>query len=324
LIQMNVALKDDLDELVEGLHIQPFADPRVRAMLMHVSSSGAEADVCNTEEDNFIGTVLLREVAELFGELASCSDVSNWLEQNVPPLLGQYITLLSSGGAKASASAVDLNFLFRLFPLFTANKLQLVTQLAGLVVQLLESSMQERGREFVALELTCCHLAGNLLNSGRAVPTVAEATGDTLVTMQSLLTAVLSEGLSVVCTQYSGCLGSRGAGANNPHTTSLTAVTVLYYQSVVSFLDLLEVDREPQCVAIKHSVVELLQRVVSQYPNLPVEVLSLLLCTQEVVQPHVVAQVMVNQCIDVVSNVHDTLNAGNIPVTTITLGALLS
>jgi hypothetical protein len=70
--------------------------------------------------------------------------------------------------------------------------------------------------------------------------------------------------------------------------------------------------------------VELLQRVVSQHPNLPVEVLSLLLCTQETVQPHVAAQVMVNQCIDVVSNLHDTMNAGNIPVTTITLGAFLS
>jgi hypothetical protein len=301
LLQTNASLRDAADELVEDLRVDLMADPHVRSVLSHICVDGVE--VRGAEEVGFVGTELLGGTVDLFSELVAAPEVAEWLGQNVPQLIGQNIATLLSGAQRPqqespSAAALDLHFLVQLLPLISSNIPQLVTQLVALVVQQVCAQLPGRGQEFVALSVTCCHLAGQLLQSGRAVPASAAAlTAESLVGMQQLFcdpASGLLVGVREVC---SGAAGTAGP--------MVTALSVLLLQAVSAHADLLELE-QPQCAEVRQAALDLLQSVLaSRFAELPVEIVALNVCAQDLLQPHGIAPAIVAQCVELESNLEN-------------------
>lgn len=293
--QTNAFLSDSVDELIEDLAVDTLVDPHMRNILSHITdfSGGGDSTVEGAEEVNCVGTLLLGDVVQLFGELAASPDVLQWLSSNVTQLVGQNIPQLTR-----SAAAVDLHFLVRLLPLLSTNATQLISQLTGLLGQLLDSQMHSRGREYLALELSCCHLSGQLLQSGRAVPSISCATAETIVHMQNTFSLLIAA-VTRICTDV--------ASSNSVSVVPVaTAVSALFLQAVNAYVDILELDN-PQCASLRQGIVEALQAIMVH--TLPIEVVTLHVCAQDLLQPHGVAQIMVAQCVELVTSVEQS--AGN-------------
>jgi hypothetical protein len=298
LLQTNAALSDAADELVEDLRVDLLADPHLRSVLSHICVDGGE--VRGAEEVGFVGTELLSGTVDLFSELVAAPEVAEWLGQNVPQLIGQNVAALLSGAQRQqdgpNTTALDLHFLVQLLPLISSNVTQLVAQLVALVVQQVSAQLPGRGPEFVALTVTCCHLAGQLLQSGRAVPASAAAlTAESLASMQQLF-----------CDPASGLLaGVREACGGSTGTAVATALSVLLLQAVSAHADLLELE-QPQCAAVKQAALELLQSVLSsRFAELPVEIVALNVCAQDLLQPHGIAPAIVAQCVELEINMEN-------------------
>lgn len=289
LLQTNVYLADSSDELVEDLAVDTLVDPHIRNVLSHICDYGTNA-VEGAEEVNYVGSVLLADTATLFGEMVSSSDVQQWLSNSVSQLVVQDIPRLSS----SDTVAVDLHFLVRLLPLVSANVMQLVSQLCGLLGQLVDSQMHTRGRQYVALELVCCQLVGQLLQSGRAVPIISAVTADTIANMQNVF-ALLIAAATRVCNDV--------PLSNSVSVVPVaTAVSALLLQAVNVYVDILELDNS-QCASLRQCIVDTLQAIMV---HVPIEVVTLHVCAQDLLQPHGVAQLMVAQCVELVGVVEQS------------------
>ena len=297
LLQTNESLRDSAEELLEDLPVDVLTDPHMRAVLGHiiVEGSGGDTAVAGAEEVGYVGTELLRDTITLFADLVGSPEVAGWLAQTVEQVVGQCVARLHSGSERPSPDALDLLFLVRILPLVSNSAPQLTQQLLGLAVQLTTARSHSRGTDFIILEVTCCHQAGQLLQSGRVVPSSAAAiTTDTLTAMQRLFcdpSAGLLVGLSHACSD------------STTPTTVNTALSILLLQTVSVHLDILEVEQQ-QCVAVKQAVLELLQTIISQrFAELPVEIAALHICTQDLLQPHSVAPAIVAQCMELVGTI---------------------
>jgi hypothetical protein len=306
LLQTSPHLRDCAEELAEDLTVEGQADPHLRAVLSHLSAE-ARGQVEGAEEAGYVGTELRGDAVDLLGELFACPEVAGWLAQTVPQLVSEASGRLLGQGGKQSrdgpdAPALDLVFLLRLLTIVHGREpAQLVAQLTGLAVQLALSGTAARGQEVVAVVVTCCQQAGQLLQSGRVAPvTAAGVTADALSTMERLFCDP-SPGLLVGVCGACGCPpSSPGHHPANVPPSVVTALSALLLQCVAVYADLLEMD-QAQCESVRRAALGSLQSVMGQQSQqLSVEVVALSVCAQDLLQPHGVAQSIVAQCVELV------------------------
>lgn len=283
LCSSNSNMHDSVEELIEDMTIDPLVDPHIRSILSHIcdyprtntttsntannnnnnnsSNSHNATAVLSAEEVNFIGSVLLRDCTTLFTELVASIDVQQWLTNSVNQLQSQHVAILSSPtSANHSSSAVDLHFLTSLLPLLQVPLPQIIAQLATLAAQLSESQLYNRGKEFAVLIVSCCQMAGRLIQCNG------------IITVNRVDAQLVNELHHVLCTVLLPCLSHlTGSVCNNNSATSAitsttttytttvyTSVCVLLLQTVTINIDVLDMDNA-QCASIKTTLVTLLQ-----------------------------------------------------------------
>jgi hypothetical protein len=243
-----------------------------------------------------VGTALLHDVNMLFAELVSSSGVAQWLNQTTSQLLTQNIALLSNGSTQPTAktcAALDICFIVRLLPMITSNKNELILQLTDLAVRLMEARMHSYGKELLVLEISCCHIAGQIMQSGYLAASAATQglTQELRATMTSLF-SVLLRGLAAVSDVYI----SPSPGA------IVVAVCVLLNQAIAAFSDLLDAEAAINSTSsVKGSVFQALNTLLDKSKDLSVEAYALLICAHDHLDPNSVASSLVAQCMECVA-----------------------
>jgi hypothetical protein len=108
------------------------------------------------------------------------------------------------------------------------------------------------------------------------------------------------------CDPATGLLvGVREASGGSTGPAVATALSVLLLQALSAHANLLELEH-PQCAAVKQAALELLQAVLSsRFTELPVEIVALNVCAQDLLQPHGVAPAIVAQCVELENNMEN-------------------
>lgn len=340
LVQMNTHLQDDLEEIIEETAIDPLVDPHFRSMLSHLlhggvgdsggsSSAGASlggeggaagaggavpaaavSEVVVDSESNNTSIQLCSACSTLFAELVYVEDVRTWLNNTVMTLLGQNMATISSTVHTSKgncAAAVDLLFLVRILPLLSRDKIQLVSQLVTLTVQLLESGIHSYGKEFLFLVIVCSQISGQITKN--LAPTFDPVQPDVMAAMHNLFPLLL-RGMNALCgpgvtgtgTGANGAVGLMvdGFGGGGRHVVSThsasVATAVFLNQAIVAYAKCLEVD-----TAFRATLFEAVRQLMEHSALMSIELFSLVVCAQDGLEQNSVAAGLVEQCAGVVS-----------------------
>jgi len=277
LCSSNSSMHDSMDELIEDMTLDPLVDPHMRNILSHIcdypraNSSGANTNtnksnisgnngstVLGAEEVNFIGTVLIRDCRALFTELIASIEVQKWLTNTVTQLQMQHISILTGPNtADYSTSAVDMQLLVSLLPLLHIPVPQIIAQLTTLAAQLSEAQLYNRGKEFAVLIVTCCQMAGRLIQSNGVVA-VSRVDNHLVNDLQHLVCTVLLPSLAKLSTTVCNQNASSNSATSTYSITVYTSMCILLLQTVTVNVDVLDMDNA-QCVSIKTALVSALQ-----------------------------------------------------------------
>eukprot|EP01038_Epipyxis_sp_PR26KG_P010419 gene10419-13995_t len=139
--------------------------------------------------------------------------------------------------------------------------------------------MHSYGKELLALEINCCQISGQILQSN-FVSYLSSNPAESITTMQSLI-SLLTRGINVVCDV---------SISPNPFAVMI-AVTALMNQTISCFSDVLD-----QEVTTKTQLYEVLNTIIEKSSSLPIEIYALVVCALDYLNPHSIANSLVHKC----------------------------
>lgn len=153
-------------QAVDELEMHLLVDPYVKEVLFKVTSRNRDAnhteDTAHSNNSSDETTAWIEDVVELMGELVGCVEVKQWLGNSIGNLLTARIQTLLTTSSTSSKECSELTLLMRVVAL-TSPPDQLLQQLAGFLVQLIESRTAF-STEVVRLIIHCTQIVGQLLS----------------------------------------------------------------------------------------------------------------------------------------------------------------
>jgi hypothetical protein len=327
------------------------------------SNSKKEGDVFGAEEFNYVGSALVGDVADLFADLVHSMAGKAWLQSTVNNLLVQNINSLSanflstnnnnnnnslppssplisrsSGGSSPNKSkqqqqmrffSLDLCFLFRLLPMVSDNKAELVLQMVNFLLQIIEhnkiryNSFSKRlSKEMIVLPLNCCQIVGQILqtcllhvnfSSGAANnPAIME-----WVKLLDPLINLLGRGM----VEYITAKSSAHSQNQPPHPMDpshellFQGITILLTQTINLYSDLLLYETSlvggGAHLVLTNQLEEMFQSLLNHPENCSLEIFALTVCCQDILNPTSIAPVLLSQLLEATSLLRNAFQTQN-------------
>eukprot|EP00981_Chlorochromonas_danica_P002163 scaffold428_cov168-Ochromonas_danica.AAC.28 len=322
LVASNPHHQENVDEMVDDLRLDILVDPHIKELLSkiappsHHSHSGnnGEGNVLSAEETSYVGSALIADSIDFFAEFIESVDVRSWLQQTVSNLLVQNINVLlstSSSSGDGSHAALDLCVLMRIVPMTTTNRAELVLQLLNFVQQLCHMKCRpgsdQCSRELVVLIVTCCQIVGQLLegnimsinNLNDTLP--SQGSADWFSIIDPLFT-FLSQGLHLQLAEVN---------ASTAIYPLQLAWSILFLQAVSVYSELLS--DKAELTILRQKLLEnsdiWLQR--SPETGLALDVIVLLTCVQDQLNPQNVALRLISECLECAGRLEKTVQVVN-------------
>jgi hypothetical protein len=350
-------IKEILSKVSSISSSYPFSPPAVSQPSS--SSSGGDKehhhhhhrkdDVLGAEEFNYVGSALLTDIADLFAVLVDCPAARSWLQSTVNGLLGQNISAISAsfaataGSSSSSVSSpktpngsrshmkhltLDLCFLIRLLPMVSDNKAELVLQVAGFLMQIIEHNKvryqlfsKRLSKEMIVLPLNSCQIAGQILQSclnGISFPATQPQENLPALEWSKILeplVTLLARGMLeyVNCHSTASSSGSTAAPIDPSHEIVFQGVAILLTQTLQLYSELFE---EKSLAAystrlLKTQLEEMFQNILAHPQSASLEIYALIVCSQDSLNPQSVAPLLVGQLLEASRLLQNSLATNN-------------
>ena len=314
LVLRNDNLQEYVDDMEEGLVVEPITDVHLREIVDHLRCGGADgkaaqqgAAVEGAEEAADAISAIRGGYLRLLGLFYShgCAtgghnDTHAWLVSTVPPMMQELIDKVSGAGDDAYAAAIDVAFIVRVLPL-CCDRADLFLQLINLSLHLMNNRMYSRGKMFTNIIVCSNEVIAQILRAYRGL-LFKDAQWDGVFEFADALNrdpeyvaarGIVEKSFQLLQTSFQ-LLALATDSSVSPPPSSIMATAASLVLCVLTTLG--------RRSRLAQGLAEYLQLFYKRLPLLPLEIQALLVCIADLVAPGEVAVTLSQQIRSVIAS----------------------